>query len=304
MNLYVINTGFIKIDGGAMFGIVPKSLWQKTNPSDKKNMNTLALRCLLIEDGNKLILIDNGVGDKQSAEFFRYYYLQSDDTLEKSLNNSGFSTDDVTDVILTHLHFDHCGGSLKYNNDRTKIDLTFKNATYWSNKEHWKWAVEPNVIEKASFLKENILPIEESGHLKFVSPPLITNDEVRSTNSSFVLRPSSFVIHTSSGDGLEIFFSDGHTEKMMIPVIRYKDKTIVYITDLVPSTGHIPIPYVMGYDVQPLLTMKEKEIFLNNAAVEEYILFFGHDPVNECCTLIQTEKWPRVKETFRLKHIL
>ena len=280
MNLHVINTGFFKLDGGAMFGVVPKSLWQRANPPDDNNMCSWALRCLLIEDGDKLILIDNGIGNKQSEKFFSYYYMHGEDSLEKSLNKAGFSPDDITDAFLTHLHFDHCGGSLKYNG--SKIELTFKNATYWSNEAHWQWATHPNAREKASFLKENILPIEESGHLKFTR----INGESKGLDGPF-----------------KIFFADGHTEKMMIPLILYKDKTIAYMADLIPSAAHIPIAYVMGYDVRPLQTMKEKEIFLNKAVEEEYILFFEHDPVIECCTLQQTEKGVRVKETFHLKDI-
>ncbi|MBW8051564.1 MAG: MBL fold metallo-hydrolase [Cytophagales bacterium] len=312
MNLYVINTGFFKLDGGAMFGVVPKSLWQRANPPDDNNMCSWALRCLLIEDGDKLTLIDNGIGNKQSEKFFSYYYMHGEDSLEKSLNKAGFSPDDITDAFLTHLHFDHCGGSLKYNG--SKIELTFKNATYWSNKAHWHWASHPNAREKASFLKENILPIEESGHLKFVSPPSPPNSPPKSPQRGDF--PTT--LPKGKGDGKvpplggfrgavdlgeAVFFADGHTEKMMIPLIRYKNKTIAYMADLIPSAGHIPIPYVMGYDVRPLQTMKEKEIFLNKAVEEEYILFFEHDPVIECCTLQQTEKGVRVKETFYLKDI-
>jgi len=307
MNLYVINTGFFKLDGGAMFGVVPKSLWQRANPPDDNNMCSWALRCLLIEDGDKLILIDNGIGNKQSEKFFSYYYMHGEDSLEKSLNKAGFSPDDITDAFLTHLHFDHCGGSLKYNG--SKIELTFKNATYWSNKAHWQWATNPNPRERASFLKENILPIEESGHLKFISPPLTppkggrTGQPLPPAKAKEAGKKDGEVPPFGGDLGEAVFFADGHTEKMMIPLIRYKGKTIAYMADLIPSVGHIPIPYVMGYDVRPLQTMKEKEIFLNKAVEEEYILFFEHDPVIECCTLKQTEKGVRVKETFHLKDI-
>jgi glyoxylase-like metal-dependent hydrolase (beta-lactamase superfamily II) len=276
MKLYSINTGYFKLDGGAMFGVVPKSIWQKTNPADSNNMINLGLRALLIQDGNKLILIDNGMGTKQDAKFFSFYYPHGDDTLEKSLGKHGFTPDDITDVILSHLHFDHCGGSVKWNSDRTKFELTFKNATYWSNERHWAWATKPNRREGASFLKENIIPIQESGHLK------VTTEDAE-------LFP-----------GVSIMYSSGHTDAMMHPHIKYKGKTIVYVADLIPTTGHIPVPYVMGYDTRPLMTMDEKEKFLGKAAAEGYILFFEHDSVNECCTLQQTEKGVRLKDAFSL----
>jgi glyoxylase-like metal-dependent hydrolase (beta-lactamase superfamily II) len=280
MNLHVINTGMFKLDGGAMFGVVPKTIWQKLNPADENNMCTWAMRCLLIEEGNRLILIDNGIGDKQDPHFLSFFHLHGKDTLEKSICNAGFSLDDITDVFLTHLHFDHCGGGLKYNSDKTKIDLTFKNATYWSNKDHWEWATKPNPREKASFLKENILPIQESGHLKFIHSG------------------------TSPFPNIEILLADGHTDKQMIPHIKYKDQTIVFVADLLPSVGHIPLPYLMAYDTRPLLTMKEKEVFLNKAAEKKFLLYFEHDPVNECCTVQQTEKGVRLDKTFSLKEIL
>lgn len=274
MNLYPINTGNFKLDGGAMFGVVPKSIWQKTNPADENNMCSWAMRCLLIEEGNRLILIDNGMGEKQNEKFFGYYYLHGNDTLDKSLTARGFHRDDITDVFLTHLHFDHCGGSIQWNKDKTGYEPAFKNATYWSNEEHWKWATEPNPREKASFLKENIIPIQESGQLKFVE---------------------------GEGDfikGIEICYMRGHTDAMMIPIIQYRDKKIAYVADLLPSVGHIPLPYVMGYDTRPLLTLDEKGKFLNEAAEKEYVLFFEHDSVNECCTLQKTEKGVRLKEAF------
>ncbi len=278
MNLHVINTGFFKLDGGAMFGVVPKSLWQRTNPADEKNLCTWAMRCLLIEDGNRLILIDNGIGDKQDENFLRHYYLHGDDSLQKSLRNTGFSEDDVTDMFLTHLHFDHCGGGVINSDGRP--ELTFKNAQYWSHSKHWKWATEPNPREKASFLKENILPMQESGHLNFADQE----------NEPF----SQFEIETM----------DGHTDKQMIPKIKYKDKTIVFMADLLPSTGHIPLPYVMGYDTRPLLTMTEKKKFLDEAADNNYILFLEHDAENECCTVKHTDKGVRLDKTFPLAEIL
>lgn len=274
MKLHIIDTGFFKLDGGAMFGVVPKSIWQKSNPADENNLCTWAMRCLLIEYGNRLILIDNGIGDKQDAKFFSHYYLHGEDSLIKSLNKAGFSEKDVTDMFLTHLHFDHCGGGVKYAGE--KLELVFKNATYWSNEEHWEWATKPNPREKASFIKENILPMQESGHLKFLKDKELPFD---------------------------IFYASGHTDKMMIPKIEYKGKTICYMADLLPSTGHIPLPYVMGYDTRPLLTLEEKERFLNEAADKEYVLFLEHDSINECCTVKRTEKGVRLDRVFSLAEL-
>ena len=278
MKLHVIDTGLFKLDGGAMFGVVPKSIWQKSNPPDEANMCIWALRCLLIENGNKLILIDNGIGDKQDAKFFSHYFLHGDDSLIKSIHQAGFSENDITDMFLTHLHFDHCGGGVM--NKNGKLSLTFPKAQYWSNADHWKWATQPNPREKASFLKENIFPMQESGQLKFID-----------INSQSPL--PQFKIH----------FVSGHTDKMMIPMIPYKGKTICYMADLLPSVGHIPLPYVMGYDTRPLLTIEEKESFLNEAADQGYILFFEHDSVNECCTVKRTDKGVRLDRTFRLSEV-
>ncbi len=286
MNLYSVNTGYFKLDGGAMFGVVPKSMWNKINPADENNMCPWALRSLLIQDGNRLVLIDAGMGDKQDAKFFGHYYLHGDDTLDKSLAKHGFSKDDITDVFLTHLHFDHCGGSIVREND--KLVPAFKKATYWSNKEHWDWATFPNDREKASFLKENILPIEESGQLKFVD---VTGSVDRRLGE------------TSFTENISIRFVSGHTESMMLPQIKYKGKTIVYMADLLPSAGHIPLPYVMAYDMFPLTTLNEKKSFLKEAVENDYILFFEHDPVHECCNLQQTEKGIRPKEFFKLEEI-
>jgi glyoxylase-like metal-dependent hydrolase (beta-lactamase superfamily II) len=279
MKLHTIDTGYFKLDGGAMFGVVPKSIWQNLNPADSNNMCNWALRCLLVEYGDKLVLIDNGIGDKQNEKFFSHYYLNGNDTLEKSLKQKGFGFDDITDVFLTHLHFDHCGGSIKWNKDKTGYEPAFKNATYWSNEQHWEWATKPNAREKASFLKENILPISESGQLKF-------------TTDGAELFP-----------GFRIKFVHGHTGAMMLPHISYKQHTIVYMADLLPSVGHIPVPYVMAYDTRPLITLDEKAVFMKEAAENNYILFFEHDPVNECCSLMATEKGTRQHELFPLSAI-
>lgn len=277
MKIHPLNTGNFKLDGGAMFGVVPKTIWQKTNPADNNNMCDWSMRCMLIEDGNKLTLIDNGIGNKQDDKFFSHYYLFGNDTLEGNLNKLGFSTNDVTDVFLTHLHFDHCGGGVKWNNDRTKFEATFKNANYWTNSRHWKWATEPNAREKASFLKENIIPMIELDQLKFIDK-----------------------------DGFnyfDIFLADGHTDAQMIPHIKYQGRTVVFMADLLPSVGHIPLPYVMGYDTRPLLTLDEKGRFLNEAADKEYVLFLEHDSVNECCTVQHTEKGVRLKDTFKFNEL-
>ncbi len=286
MKLYSINTGNFKLDGGAMFGVVPKIIWNKINPSDENNMCNWAMRCLLIEDGGRLILIDNGIGDKQDEKFFSHYYLHGDNSLNKSLKKYGFHKDDITDVLLTHLHFDHCGGSIM--RDGEKLLPAFKNATYWSNEKHWQLATQPNEREKASFLKENILPIKESGQLKFIPVP----EEQGSTpaNTDFL-------------KNISIRFVNGHTNAMMLPQITYNGKTIVYMADLLPSQGHIPIPYIMAYDMQPLVTLNEKKYFLSEAVENNYILFFEHDPLLECCDLKQTEKGVRAGNNFRLQDI-
>lgn len=278
MKLHVIDTGFFKLDGGAMFGVVPKSIWQKTNPPDDNNLCTWAMRSLLIEDGNQLILIDNGIGDKQDEKFLSHYYLHGDASLSTSIHKAGFSENDITDQFLTHLHFDHCGGGVKLVNG--KSELTFSKAKYWSNKDHWEWATRPNNREKASFLKENILPMQESGHLNFTE------------------------VGSSPFKQFDLLYVSGHTDKMMVPKIRYKNKTICYMADLLPSVGHIPLAYVMGYDTRPLITLSEKEQFLNEAADNQYVLFLQHDPVNECCTVKRTEKGVRLDRTFKLNEIL
>lgn len=277
MKIYPLNTGNFKLDGGAMFGVVPKSIWSKTNPADENNMCNWAMRSMLIEDGNRLILIDAGIGDKQSEKFFSHYYLHGNDSLHGNLKQLGFHADDITDVFLTHLHFDHCGGAIQWNKDRTGFEPVFKNATYWSTENHWKWATVPNPREKASFLTENIRPIQESGQLKFVER---TGDYTKQVFPNF-----------------DVFFVDGHTESMMIPHIHYQGKTVVFMADLLPSTGHIPLPYVMGYDTRPLLTLTEKEKFLNTAVEHNYYLFLEHDSVNEICTLQNTEKGVRLGDT-------
>lgn len=286
MKLHTINTELFKLDGGAMFGVVPKTIWNKLNPADENNLCTWAMRLLLIEDGDKLILIDTGIGNKQDAKFFGHYYLHGNDTLDKSLAQKGFHKNDITDVILTHLHFDHCGGSIERQGDT--LVPAFKNAVYWSNKRHWQWAVQPNDREKASFLKENILPIQQSGQLQFIETPQA------GVETTGVLGSAVF------SNNISLRFVNGHTEMMMLPQITAGDKTIVYMADLLPSTGHIPLPYVMAYDMFPLTTLHEKKAFLQEAVDNNYILYFEHDPVNECCTLQQTEKGIRVKDAFKL----
>ena len=301
MKLYSINTGYFKLDGGAMFGVVPKSMWNKLNPADENNMCSWALRCLLIEDEGKLILIDTGMGNKQNAKFFGHYYLHGDDTLEKSLAKHGFTKDDITDVFLTHLHFDHCGGSIEKDGD--KLIPAFKNATYWSNKNHWQWATQPNAREKASFLKENILPIQESGQLKFIE---VNSEKAEFISESLVVSknaPPLSTLNSPLSTHLDVLIANGHTNAMMLPKINYNGKTIVFMADLLPSAAHIPLPYVMGYDMFPLTTLNEKNAFLTEAVENNYILFFEHDLVNECCTLQITEKGVRVKEVFKLSDI-
>ncbi len=280
MQLYTINTGYFKLDGGAMFGVVPKTMWNKLNPADENNMCNWAMRCLLIQDGNKLILIDNGIGNKQDDKFFSHYYLHGNDTLDSSLAAHGFSKNDITDVILTHLHFDHCGGSIERVGDQ--LVPAFKNAMYWSNERHWQWATQPNDREKASFLKENILPIQASGQLQM--------QDVNSTQSSIL--PT-----------IQFHYAFGHTDAMMLPVIEYKGRSIVFMADLLPAAAHIPIPYVMAYDMFPLTTLQEKKAFLTHALEKDYILFFEHDPLIECCTLQMTEKGIRSKDTFKLAEL-
>lgn len=284
MKLYPILAGNFKLDGGAMFGVVPKPLWERTNPADSNNQIDLAARCLLIEDGNRLILIDTGMGNKQSDKFFGYYNPWGTATISSSLAKYGFHPDDITDVFMTHLHFDHCGGSIQWNKDRTGYEPAFKNAYFWSNKNHWQWATQPNRRERASFLKENILPIEECGQLKFTALP----------NEDYL---------KNSELGFDIFFANGHTDKQMIPVITYKNKTICFMADLLPTAGHLPLPYVMGYDTRPLLTLNEKEKFLNLAADNNYYLFLEHDAHNEIITVQHTEKGVRLKNTYTCNDI-
>tara|TARA_R110002020_G_scaffold384233_2_gene594912 strand:- start:25858 stop:26718 length:861 start_codon:yes stop_codon:yes gene_type:complete len=277
MKLFPIESGNFKLDGGAMFGVVPKSIWNRTNPADSNNMIDMAARCLLIENGDRLTLIDTGMGNKQSDKFFGYYYRWGEHSLDKSLKKYGFHRDDITDVFLTHLHFDHCGGSIQWNKDRTGYEPAFKNAVFWTNEAHWQWATEPNPREKASFLKENLLPMQESGQLRFVER----------TENPFTEK---------SELDFGILLVDGHTEKQMIPHIQYMDKTLVFAADLLPTAGHIPLPYVMGYDTRPLLTLSEKALFLEKAVKDNYYLFLEHDAHNQICTLQTTDKGIRLKE--------
>ena len=285
MKLHPIEAGNFKLDGGAMFGVVPKTIWNKTNPADENNLIDIAARCLLIEDGNRLTLIDTGMGNKQSEKFFGYYSLWGNHSLDKSLKNAGFHRDDITDVFMTHLHFDHCGGSVNWNKDKTGYEVAFKNAKFWTNDNHWEWATKPNAREKASFLHENIIPMQESGQLNFIDRP----------DSGFGF---------SSELGFDIFYADGHTEKQMLPHINYNGKTIVFCADMLPTAGHIPIPYVTGYDTRPLLSMDEKQLFLNNAADNNYYLWLEHDAHNQIITVQHTEKGIRLKEVFKCEDIL
>lgn len=285
MKLYPIESGNFKLDGGAMFGVVPKTIWNRTNPADANNLIDIAARCLLIEDGNRLILIDTGMGNKQNEKFFGYYSLWGDHSIDKSLAKYGFHRDDITDVFMTHLHFDHCGGSVQWNKERTGYEVAFKNANFWTNNNHWEWATKPNAREKASFLKENIIPMQESGQLKFINRP----------NGDYLDQCEL---------GFGIFFADGHTEKQMIPHINYNGKTIVFMADLLPTAGHIPLPYVMGYDTRPLLTLDEKSKFMNAAADNGYYLFLEHDAHNEIITVQHTEKGVRLKDVYKCSDIL
>lgn len=285
MKLYSIQCGKFKLDGGAMFGVVPKSIWNKTNPADEKNLVELGTRSLLIEDGKKLILVDCGLGDKQDEKFFGHYSLFGEDNLDKNLAKFGFVREDITDVFLTHLHFDHCGGAIEWNDDKTGYRTAFRNAEFWTNESHWKWATEPNPREKPSFLKENIFPIHESGQLRFLDLP-------KTGNYGF-----------APGLKMDVIFVDGHTEKQMLPVVKYQGKTIVFAADLVPTVGHIPLIYVPSYDTRPLLTLEEKEKFLRQCVENEYILFFEHDAHNELATLKMTEKGVRLDETFTLNDV-
>ncbi|WP_297690720.1 MBL fold metallo-hydrolase [uncultured Eudoraea sp.] len=284
MILYPLETGNFKLDGGAMFGVVPKSLWNRTNPADNNNMIDIAARSLLIEDGNRLILIDTGMGNKQSEKFFSYYYRWGDYSMDSSLKKLGFHRDDITDVFMTHLHFDHCGGSVEWNKDHTGYQPAFKNAHYWTNKAHWDWATNPNLREKASFLRENLLPMEESGQLKFID-----------------IGSGSYIDKSELGFG--VLLVDGHTDKQMIPHINYKGKTVVFMADLLPTAGHIPVPYIMGYDTRPLLTLSEKAAFMKNAADHNYYLFMEHDAHNEICTVTHTEKGVRLDKTYTFNEV-
>lgn len=292
MKLTTIETGYFKLDGGAMFGVVPKTIWQKSNPADDNNLCSWALRCLLVEEGNRLVLVDTGIGDKQDAKFFGYYHLHGDYSLESSLKILGYTREDITDVFLTHLHFDHCGGAIKRVGD--KLVPAFPNAVFWSNQDHWAWATVPNAREKASFLPENIVPIHESGKLQLVK----TGKE-----SDFVTREISRLEEIPFIKDFSVRIVNGHTRAMMLPQLQYKGRTVVFMADLLPSVGHLPLPYVMSYDMFPLTTLKEKKSFLDEALEKDYVLFFEHDPRFECCTIQKGEKGIRVKDLFSLKDL-
>lgn len=264
MQVYSIDAGLFKLDGGAMFGVVPKTLWQKSIEADENNLCTFSMRCMLVVEGERITLIDTGMGDKQSDKFFRHYEPTGRNLFD-SLHEKGFKREDITDVILTHLHFDHCGGAVN-----KEMAPSFPNATYWVSKEHWEWAIHPNAREKASFLKENLLPLQENGVLKFIE-----EKNQRITNFS---------------QHIDILFTNGHTRSMMLPIIRYNGHTIVYMADLIPTAAHIPLPYIMAYDMFPMTTLKEKETFLNEAVTNNYMLFFEHDANNEICNVNKTEK--------------
>ena len=277
MNVFTVETGNFRLDGGAMFGVVPRVIWEKTNPADSNNFCNWAMRCMLIEDGNRLILVDAGIGDKQDEKFFSHFHLNGDASLEKSLANLGFHCNDITDVLITHLHFDHVGGAVKRDND--KFALSFPNAQYWSNQKHWDWALNPNPREKASFLHENIMPIQELGHLNFIQ----TGNEL--------------------GKNIELLMVDGHTEQQMIPIVNYKGTKIAFCADLIPSVGHLKLPYIPSYDVRPLVTMQEKGLFLEKAVQENYVLFFEHDANNECCTVKSGEKGLKLDNVFKINEL-
>jgi glyoxylase-like metal-dependent hydrolase (beta-lactamase superfamily II) len=284
MVLHPIEAGNFKLDGGGMFGVVPKTIWQRTNPADANNLIDIAARCLLIEEGNKLTLIDTGMGHKQSDKFFGYYSPWGPYNLKDSIEKAGFSMDEVTDVFLSHLHFDHVGGAVQWNKDHSGYEMAFKNAHFWTNKNHWKWATEPNAREKASFLKENLQPIKEAGQLRF-------------------LKDNTQVVERASDFNFEVFYANGHTEKQMLPMIQYQGKTLVFMGDLLPTIGHIPLPYVMSYDTRPLLTLEEKAYFLDLAASQGYYLFLEHDAHHEVITVKQTEKGVRLDQVFTFSEL-
>ncbi|HTN44712.1 MAG TPA: MBL fold metallo-hydrolase [Flavipsychrobacter sp.] len=279
MKLYTINAGYFKLDGGAMHGVVPKSMWQKHNPADENNMCNWAMRCMMIENGNYRVLIDTGMGDKQDEKFFSHYHPHGDDSIAKNLNKHGFAPEDITDVFLTHLHFDHCGGAIK--REDGLLVPTFHKAIYWTNEKHLETALDPNEREKASFLKENIVPLQESGQLQYV----ITDEQQEWLTD------------------ISVEVANGHTDAMMLPLIHYKGVKILFCADLLPSVAHISMPWIMAYDMRPLDTLAEKKKILEAAAAENWVLFFEHDPKVECATVQNIEGRIRLKETFALSEI-
>ncbi len=279
-SLYIIRAENFLLDGGATFGVVPKSIWGKLWPANENNMVPFSCRLLLVVDGDRRILVDTGIGDKQSGKFREYLYLFGDDSLDKSLQQQGFTRDEITDVLLTHLHYDHCGGGVRRKSEGEGFELTFPNAQYWCSRRQWEWAMNPNSREGASYFKENLFPMQDSGQLNFI-------DEQNEFSSAVSL------LHVN-----------GHTDGQIIPLIRFKDRTVVFMADFIPSAGHIPLPYVASFDTRPLLSMQEKEAFLTEAVDKKYILFFEHAHHHEAATVKMTDKGVRADRIGTLEEML